>query len=418
MRYTRYLDQCVRELEASMEYETDATLVNLVRIQNISERIANATGAEFGSEELPLFPASAPVSREACVAGFQNELDTLRANLPPSLKVDKIFQTYFNSASLRLHQPPSIDSNLINSLSKSLSSFDGSGSPLDEFYQSHSALVSWFNTWLSVPVSSYYSQTTATCSLLVYGISMLGRWAKLVTPATLSNGNTPVPMPTDPSYDERLHSSSPRDHPSVSSGISSTETPSASEASLDKEPCGYSDHNMQTKADPNLPAAVAALQARLKKQPGLNIDITAILSTMQQRFQQVGATMQASSVDRETKDSNVWSMSAIKLLITRAKLERWADLVAAGTEALSLEDRVTQDSIMGDIGGNPLQDGFLDPMDLSMMPSFGDNLGADWMMEIMPQMQGQTQNTDPAMWFDGYVDWSSIVMNSMGSAEQ
>lgn len=420
MKYTHYLNQLILELETSMEYETDITLVNLVRIQNLSERIAGFVSPLGDAAEMATFPAISSLSRESYVASFQNELDTLRANLPPALKVDKIFQTYLNSAALRLHQPPSIDSDLINSLSKSLSSFDGPGSPLDGFYQSHSALVTWFNTWLSIPVANYYCQTTATCSLIIYGVSMLGRWAKLVTPAALSTGHAPIPFPDDPSYDERRHtdSMSPTDHPSASSGVSAAETANASQSSLDKEPCGYSDHNAQTKADPGLPTAVAELQARLKKQPGLNIDIVAILSTIQQRFQQVAVSLQRSSLDRETKHPNVWALSAIKLLITRAKLERWAELVAAGTEALSLEDRLTQDSIMGDVGRNPLQDGFLDEADMSMMPDFGDGFGTNWMMDLMPQMQGQMQNTDPSMWDDGYVDWSSIVMNSMGGAGQ
>lgn len=419
MKYTHYINQSILELEASMEYETDINLVNLVRIQNLSERIADCVSAMGDTEGMATFPTIPSLPREAYVASFQNELDTLRANLPPSLKVDKIFQTYLNSAALRLHQPPSIDSKLINSLSKSLSSFDGPGSSLDAFYQSHSALITWFNTWLSVPVSNYYCQTTATCSLIIYGVSMLGRWAKLVTPSTLSTGNAPIPFPEDPSYDERRHtgSLSPSDHPSTSSGVSAAETANE-EGSLDPEPCEYGDHNAQTKADPSLPAAVAELQARLKQQPGLNIDIVAILSTIQQRFQKVAVSLQSSSLDSETKSPNVWGLSAIKLLITRAKLERWADLVAVGTEALSLEDRVTQDSIMSDVGRNPLQDGFLDEADMSMMPDFGDGFGANWMMDLMPQMQGQMQNTDPAMWVDGYVDWSSIVMNSMGSAEQ
>lgn len=403
MKYTKYLHEMLLQLETSMEYETDVTLVNLVRIQNLSERITQCVTSDNAPEEMYLFPAGAPMPREIYVPQFQNELDTLRANLPPSLKIDKIFQTYLNTASLLLHQPPSIDSDRINSLWKSLSTFDGLSSPLEEFYLSHSALTTWFNTWLSVPVSSYYCQTTSTCSLIVYAVCMLGRWAKLVTPTALSTGETPVHMPEDPSYDERNYSSSPKDHPSASS-ISSAGTPDRSETSLEKEPCGYGEYNLQTKADPTLPTAVAALQSRLKRQPGLNIDIAAILSTIQQRFQQVGASLQASSVDKKSKDSNVWSMSAIKVLITRAKLERWADLIAAGTEALSLEDRVTQDLIMGEVGGNPLQDGFLDMADIDMISGFGADVGLDagWMMDLGMQ-QGQSLGGDPTLWFDGYI---------------
>lgn len=416
-----------------MEYETDTTLVYLVRIQYLIDRIAQCSSPENNLDDMPVVPAL-PAPRDVYVSSLQAELDQIRHDLPPRLKLDsrslatpksaiglltlvEIFQTYINTAALRLHAPPCIDSELITSLAEALtSSFDRPSSTLDEIYRSHSVLVAWFDNWLSVPVSSYYCQTTATCTLLVYAISMLGRWAKLITPSKLHKDRAGIPEDCLTGDGNCITTPASTETPSVSSTATSAPTPAASDSSQDKEPCGYNHHNPQVRSDPGLPVAVASLQLPLRQQPGLDIDIPAILSTCQARFQQVSSSIQkSSSSEAESGDHNVWSMSAIKILITRAKLERWADLVAAGTEALSLEDCATQDAIMGDVGGNPLQDGFLDgfgEINPGMgMPDFGDGMGPVWMMDLMPA-------TEPTAFFDGYIDWSTVVMNSMGSVDQ
>lgn len=242
---------------------------------------------------------------------------------------------------------------------------------------------------------------------------MLGRWAKLITPSFSKRQGVSTPGPDDLSSTDRQFASSTTPLSSTSHSVDGTSstapTPAASDTSLDKEPCGWSQHNAKYASDPKLPAAVAALQTRLQRQPGLTIDVPLILSTFQNRFQQVSSSIQNSSVAAERKDHNIWSMSALKVLFTRAKLERWADLVAAGTEALTLEDRATQDAIMGDVGGNPLHDGFLEAG--MAMPDLSAGMDPSWMMDLMP-------GSDPSTWFDGYVDWSTVVMNSMGSMEQ
>ena len=316
---------------------------------------------------------------------------------------------------MRLNEPPQTDSDLLSSLSDLLDpTVDGSDSLLLEFYQSHDALVAWFDNWLSVPVESYYCQTVSTCSLLVYAVSLLGRWAKILAPSDL---HKPLDAASNlaAEAESRQYSSSPAESPSqfgmsykraeslagsTAAASSSVPTPAAaSDASADKEPCQYTLHNPQLRADPSLPAAVASLSARLRQQPGLHIDITAILETLQSRFQDVSSGIQRSCIDAQWDEQNAWTMAAIKVLITRAKLERWADLVAAGTEALSLEDRVTQDAIMGDVGGNPLQDGFLEETGGMAIPDLTDSLGSDWMMNLISE-------TQPSTWSDPTFNWN------------
>lgn len=87
MKYTRYLNQVLKELETSTEYETDTTLVNLVRVQYLIERIAQSNSQDKHTDEVLAYPTvTAP--RSAYVSAFQAELDQLRENLPPRLKLD------------------------------------------------------------------------------------------------------------------------------------------------------------------------------------------------------------------------------------------------------------------------------------------------------------------------------------------
>lgn len=81
-RYTAYIDQCLRELEADEEYESDLLLVHLVRIQHLSERIAQLHVKDNVGDELAGM-ARAPVSAYSSM--FHTELEKFRASLPQHL---------------------------------------------------------------------------------------------------------------------------------------------------------------------------------------------------------------------------------------------------------------------------------------------------------------------------------------------
>lgn len=85
MRYNGYLQECIRHLEERPEYDTDISLVYLIRIQRLTERIAELNSREGASEELSSVP-SAPVS--AYILAFQNELNQIRASMPKHLQED------------------------------------------------------------------------------------------------------------------------------------------------------------------------------------------------------------------------------------------------------------------------------------------------------------------------------------------
>jgi hypothetical protein len=85
VRYTKYLDQCLKELEDAAEYETDRLAVQLVRIQHLTNRIFHFHSRDQMVDELP---GISEVSATACLEAFQMELDRLRNALPLNLKFD------------------------------------------------------------------------------------------------------------------------------------------------------------------------------------------------------------------------------------------------------------------------------------------------------------------------------------------
>jgi hypothetical protein len=146
------------------------------------------------------------------------------------------------------------------------------------------------------------------------------------------------------------------------------------------------------------------------------LDVTGILSGIYSKFEEANASFQASSAEPGNSDHNLWSMSAIKVRITRAKLERWVEIVASGTEALKIHDGDIRDTEMEDrstsdngriTAAGTAQSGNEMQMDGLGMP--------DW--NEMPWSPDMLQGVDPSIWFDGYLDWGA-VMNSMGNNEQ
>ncbi|KAF4955243.1 hypothetical protein FSARC_11916 [Fusarium sarcochroum] len=355
-KFTRYVHQCLQELEQDMEYISDINLVQLVRVQHLNARIARFTSQQKSEEEMPMFE-TVQIPRDVCVSAFENELELFRRNLPTSLQQD---------------------------------------------------------------ISLYHHQTTATCSMLVFAISLLARWAKMTAPATTNKtpdyvlGNPAGPSggtssATVANIDTELLSaefSTASNRP----GYSPTPTVSASESGGgDRESCQYGQRNAQFKPDPSLPSAVSALQARLKQQhPGLHIDIHTILSKLQLKFQQASALLQESCVESECNDQNIWSMSAIKILVTRAKLEQWTEIVTEGTEVEDYMEGMQSYVNMGGSSGNAIPGAYFE-IDGFHIPNFSDEISPEQMMNLAP-------GTGETSWFDGYMTWTEMMMNSMGNA--
>lgn len=312
--------------------------------------------------------------------------------------------TYLNTARLRLYEPPAVDITLVKCLVESMTAGQlGRGTPLDKLYQSSAALRNWFDTWLLVPASSYFRHPLSILSQLVYAITMLGRWAQLATPRTVYEGGTPMPAG---------HGSS------MYSSDSQIPTKSLAE---NRPAVLYNQRGelRQQCCDQDLIQAVAALQLQLQSQPGLIINIPEILSTICTRCEQVNSLFQETSPEDGKTENNVWTFSALKVRITRVKLEKWAETVAAAAEG---PDRVgkaenarrwrvshpqTLDTAgnMGAPGSELVTNGFAH--DQTQIQNFLDS--TPWTSDLL-------DGIDPSAWFDGDLDWSTLVMDSMGNS--
>lgn len=169
--------------------------------------------------------------------------------------------------------------------------------------------------------------------------------------------------------------------------------------------------------DQDLISAVARLQSQLQSQPGLTINIPEILSTMCTRCEEVNNIFQQTAPEEEKTDNNVWTFSALKVRISRVKLEKWAELVAAAAEGAervpkSEHGQQWRGSYPQNSGANMGQaqgpggivsNGFA--QDQTQIQNFLDS--TPWTSDLL-------DGIDPTVWFDGYLDWGTLVMNSMG----
>lgn len=313
-----------------------------------------------------------------------------------------------------------VDKTLVESLAEAFTSnTNGTGTPLDRLYNTSNALKAWFENWFAVPVSAYYCQPAAVAAQIVYALTMLGRWAQLSTPrphvpeARGPDDNTPESQGLYSFELNRRNTTGSVKSP----GDKVHSTREAFESGQALPPC---------QVDPDLTAAVASLQSQLQSHPELIVDIPEILSAISNRFEQANATFQISSADNSKVDNNVWSMTALKVRITRARLEKWAELVSKEGENHSpgQQLKADMDTSMSDWGmnfpatsGGPMPDGTWDPsMNTSMPPD---------QMQMQNNIYGSTPwrgdlltGVDPTVWFDGYLDWNTIIMNSMGTVGQ
>ncbi|KFA72947.1 hypothetical protein S40288_05080 [Stachybotrys chartarum IBT 40288] len=387
MRYTEYLKQCISELELGAEYESDAKLVYLVRIQHLTERITHLHCPDTAAEETFSLPR------------------------PP-----RAVYLHLNTATLRLHELPILDSRSIASITESIhTASPGEPSAIDQLYMSRSAIVNWFDYWQTIPVCSYYTQTTTVAAQLIYAIGTLGRWARLTS--------SPTVLQAKSSLQASLH---PRGmYPAPASAITSPSpaqdlpaTP-ASNPSQDKEPCEMASSTFRMDDDPALPSVVAVLQSQLHALPDLALDIPGMMSGICTRLDAANTTLEAASTDDGGVVHNVWSMGAVRLRLARAKLERWTELVSERMSTFSLDE--PGHTFLDTAGGAGQRGGGMIPDDLGGFWS-AEMSGDDGLMQNpnggMVWTGDLLQGMDPSMLFDPYWDWESVAANSVETTEQ
>jgi hypothetical protein len=80
MKFSPYLQQCLKELQDAKEHESDAILDIMVNVQNITERVVSLNGTASELSGIPRAPVSAYVTQ------FQAELDKIKDSLGNNLR--------------------------------------------------------------------------------------------------------------------------------------------------------------------------------------------------------------------------------------------------------------------------------------------------------------------------------------------
>ncbi|KAE9373028.1 hypothetical protein N431DRAFT_544205 [Stipitochalara longipes BDJ] len=147
MRWSRYLDECLRLLEVQKEYPTDELLVSLARIQLICNKGATSTINDlFGDAEMKM-PA------DFYAKSLKSQLDELERSISPELKFNVTIQLHILNAILTIHERS------LTCTPKSNSSDSSDKLQCTEYlWTCFIAVKSWFNTFFSLeafPLSCY-----------------------------------------------------------------------------------------------------------------------------------------------------------------------------------------------------------------------------------------------------------------------
>ncbi|KAK2760140.1 C6 transcription factor [Colletotrichum kahawae] len=410
MRFSAYMEQCLRELEETMEYESDIHVIYIVRVQRLAERISQIRANEDWDGGLGL--PKAPIS--AYASSFQAELDKLVDNMPPSLedkwKSSESLLTEFHAdqrpdflkvqmatARLRLCEPPKIDAELLASLSNSLKSLtSGHNSALDIFYQANTALKAWFDAWLAIPISAFYPCPLPMALQLIYAVVMMSRWAWLAASNSEPSKLAPVDDPSSDNPNVALAAMEAAINPNTPVSIS---TPSTSAKSPSRDP---------SAPEKNLPQVLAELRALLSRQPALMIDVADILNKVATQLEEVDATMAAVSADSGPWRGNIYTLGATKVRIAQIRQRRWSEMVSKGQEEEDEGDEASEEDGMGEVEmqGNV-------PANFSTMGGWGYDMA--WGPDVYDIV-------DPSLFIDGMggvtEDWAGVGFTGMASAEQ
>lgn len=82
MRFSKYTKQCLEDLDKASEYESDSLLINLCKVQRLTEKIHNWTSQEDDEDDIAVY-LKAPAA--AYQVAFHGEIDRLQSSLPTSL---------------------------------------------------------------------------------------------------------------------------------------------------------------------------------------------------------------------------------------------------------------------------------------------------------------------------------------------
>ncbi|KAJ4292537.1 hypothetical protein N0V90_009200 [Kalmusia sp. IMI 367209] len=373
MAFSPYMERCLSELEE------DNDRIHQVYVER-SEPYDNTGKAPFS----------------AYVSMFESELETICTQMPSSILACQLIQTHINTIRLRLHEPPRLSAPLLLSISKTLSQGSVSSSTqffLDSIYQSMAAIKAWYTNWSNVPSSTYYAFPLTIALDLLYAITILGRWAKLVTPSVMHSVREPLPQDPSGSYN---------DPPNPSTGTTDVNANKPSALDSSGEESGLID-------------AVATLKAHLVSQPELSIDVTGILSQLICKMEDASAAIVDKSQDAQGAGHNVWSLCAAKLQIAQLKIAQWTEITALNDKYQECRDEniqettresrtTTDEEVCQDIRGVHRDPGVL-------QSDGGLDLHTAWSANAtMTGFDGPLGVLDPFLWMDWEEDWRAGML--------
>ncbi|KFA81258.1 hypothetical protein S40288_09989 [Stachybotrys chartarum IBT 40288] len=313
-RYTKYLDQCVKELESAAEYETDQLAVHLVRIQHLTERIYHFHTRDQLVDDMQGF--SKPSTAEYLQA-FQAELEGLRDSLPLSLKSNDLLTCHYNSAHLQLVAPLLSEEDYADAELQSLCSLTLAGlSPLEIVTGFTTALNTWFDVWLAVPVCSYFYLPQPISFQMVHASRSLIQWARLFGPDAVSFCRT------GRSSSGLKPRNNPRQYVPVFMGL--TPCPELGLSMATAKPSGF---NLPTQP------TLGMIRAEVFVRPELQVDIIGIAEAMANRFE--AAKKEMAAAQGGVWNNDTWNAAAEQMRYKISRIEKWCDVAAAAEHEAS-----------------------------------------------------------------------------------
>lgn len=174
----------------------------------------------------------------------------------------------------------------------------------DVFSHFTAALKAWLETWLAIPVCSYFYMPQPAYTQVVHGAMMLSRWVRVAGPSAVKPSSVGTAVLQD-------------DYMPALSGV-----PSCPDLSLPKPHASLHTQFESAKI-------LNTLRDKVRAQPDLQVDVLGILDTMAARFEAAKKEMAAAQgVDWE---NDTWDFAANHLKMKKARIEKWCEVVGMAT---------------------------------------------------------------------------------------
>ncbi|KAH7111478.1 hypothetical protein B0J13DRAFT_576865 [Dactylonectria estremocensis] len=273
MRFSPLVQSCVQQLEMT-KHPSNSTIVKIVRLQHLTERIATVSTQAYQGMGEPQNSMQAPASMYRSL--FRGELEKIEHSLTTDERNNKFIATYVNTVSLSIHEPPKVNEALLAQWRNDANFVDPHFvTTLDIFYQARTALRNWFSAWLQIPASSYITFPLHVNCHMIYALTMLNRWGKLAPRSYMQNHQV------------------------------------LSDESLPTHSLGHQVHGYRSDFLASNMTLLMWLKEQISSQPELHVDIRSICRDLITRFRQASQIIAMENKERDT--ANIWDLICTKV---------------------------------------------------------------------------------------------------------